>query len=157
MKTVATKSSLFNHITKITTLISIIYFSFLFNIKAQPPCNGIPHPGTIVAFQNPVCPGATFGIVYNSTESGVSFLWFSSTNGINFNPIPGAIQQQLFTSILQQTYFKCRIRCTQSGQTAFTQPLLITLIQPVINFPSTTVQLNSGESTHPDNTGYVTV
>ena len=156
MKTVATKSSLFKQIAKITTLILIISFSFLFNIKAQPPCNGIPQPGTIVAFQNPVCPGATFGIVYNSTESGVSFLWFSSTNGINFNPIPGAIQQQLFTSILQQTYFKCRIRCTQSGQTAFTQPLLITLIQPVINFPSTTVQLNSGESTHPDNTGYVT-
>ena len=156
MKTPFTNTMLCRQIAKITTLILILTFSLLLNIKAQPPCNGIPQPGTIIAFQNPVCPGATFGILLNPAQSGVTFLWHSSPDGINFNPIPGAIQQQLSTSILQPTYFSCRVRCTQSGQIAFTQPILITLIQPVINYPSTTVQLNNGESTHPDNTGYVT-
>ena len=157
MKNAATNSTLSGQIAKVTTLILILSFNFLFTIKAQPPCNGIPQAGNIIAFfQNPVCPGAPFTMLYNPVQSGITFQWQSSSNGINFFLIPNAFQQQLTTSVMQPTYFRVKVTCTQSGLFSVTNVLNTTLVQPVITYPAVSVQLNNGESTHPDNTGYVT-
>ena len=156
MKNAAKNSIASKRIASFAALIFLMSLCFLIDIKAQPPCNGMPQVGNINAFQNPVCPGVSFGMIYNPTQSGITFQWFSSSDGTNFFPIAGATQQQIFTSILQPTYFRIRVTCTQSGMSASSNPLLITLIQPVIQYPAANVTLTNGESTHPDNTGYVT-
>ena len=111
-----------------------------------------------LCISKPRLPGALFSLILNNIppQSGITYQWQSSTNGINFNNIAGAIQQQLLTSELQPTFYRCVVKCTASGLSSFSQPLLVTLIQPVIQYPNATVQLNNGESTSPDNTGYVT-
>ena len=158
MKTVAKNSTLLRQITKFTTLILIMSFSFLFNIKAQPPCNGMPQTSNTVASQNPVCPGVSFSVMLVGAppQSGLTYQWFSSTDGNNFSPINGANAQQLSTSQLQSTYYRCRVTCTQSGMSAFSFPCFVTMNQPVIQYPAANITLTNGESTHPDNTGYVT-
>ena len=156
MKKEATISNKLKQIVKFTTLILLMSFCFLLHIKAQPPCMGMPQAGNIFATQNPVCPGVSFALILNPIQSGTTFQWLSSGNGINFNPIPGANAQQLLTSQLQSTYYGVTITCTQSGMSTSSGPLLVTMDQPVIQYPAANITLTNGESTHPDNTGYVT-
>ena len=120
MKSATSSLRLINNVKRFIAALFFITITFFANSNAQ-PCGGIPQQGNIIAFQNPVCPGAFFVLLLTNPpqQTGINLQWFSSANGINFNPMPGANQQQLQISESQPTYYRCIITCTFSGQSSF--------------------------------------
>ena len=95
------------------------------------PCSGAPSPGTATA--NPtsrVCSGNSVLTLTNyTTDAGITFQWYSSTNNVNFNLISGANGVSYTTpSITTTTYYYCISTCTNSGLTDTSNTASVTVI-----------------------------
>lgn len=90
-------------------------------------CSGTPTPGNTLASANPVCPSATSTLTLQNatTGSGVTYQWFSSTDGVTYNPIGGATESSYVASQAIQTYYYCDVTC--SGNTGSSAPVLVTM------------------------------
>lgn len=90
-------------------------------------CSGTPTPGNTLASANPVCPSATTTLsLQNATSgSGITYQWFSSTDGVTYNPIGGATNATYVASQSVQTYYYCDVTC--SGNTGSSTPVLVTM------------------------------
>ena len=93
------------------------------------PCNGIPSPGNTLTSNGLVlCPGAqTILTLQNPTlGSGVTYQWFVSSDGVNYNPITGATGPSYSLTASVDEYYYCTITCSGFTSTSST-PAHITI------------------------------
>ncbi len=79
-----------------------------------PPCPTPPNPGFAAISDTVTCPGyilylqdTTHDLVY----LGLTFNWQSSSDGINYSDIPGAVYDTLSYTVNSQTWFRFRTTC----------------------------------------------
>ena len=92
------------------------------------PCSGTPAPGnTISSVGASVCPNANFNLSLQSPMmgSGITYQWYSSTDGVTYLPIPGANAGTYLTSINSPSYFYCSEDC--SGSATNSTPIYLTI------------------------------
>ncbi|MFM8241783.1 MAG: hypothetical protein ACKN86_03185, partial [Crocinitomicaceae bacterium] len=79
-------------------------------VSAAFPCSGVPAPGnTFCSAGNSVCPNSPINLTLQNPMlgSGITYQWFSSTDGVNYSPVVGANAATYSTSISVATYFYC--------------------------------------------------
>ena len=95
------------------------------------PCNGTPTAGT--ASIAPTSGGAATVFNLNDVGSsigGTTYQWqswsFGAAGYVNFGPSSSSPALS-FTGITNNTYFRCVVTCTYTGQSSITAPVLVTL------------------------------
>ncbi|PZR23373.1 MAG: hypothetical protein DI535_24115 [Citrobacter freundii] len=93
------------------------------------PCVLTPSGGTI---EGPAssCPGAAFELDVTGATfgSGLTYQWQSSPDGTIWTDIPGATSKRyIVTGLPAATHFRRQISCTQSGGTAYSTELEVTV------------------------------
>ncbi|MBM3431317.1 MAG: hypothetical protein FJX99_10065, partial [Bacteroidetes bacterium] len=87
-------------------------------VSAAFPCSGVPAPGnTLCSAGNSVCPNSPINLTLQNPMlgSGITYQWFSSTDGVNYSSIVGANAATYSTSISVATYFYCSEDCSGSS------------------------------------------
>jgi subtilisin-like proprotein convertase family protein len=99
---------------------------------ATNPCTGTPAPGNTIASANPVCPAVSFTLsLQNATAgSGVTYQWQSSPDGTTWTNISGATSSTYTTTILATTHYRCIVTCTNSGNSATSNPVQVNMNPP---------------------------
>ncbi len=89
--------------------------TFLSNV-----CTAPPTAGSVVSSLNPICPNTNFSLSLTGGTAGVgqTYQWQSSTDNINWSDIPGATNGGLSTSINAQTYYRCKVTCSNQTDTS---------------------------------------
>lgn len=110
---------------------------YTINITPAPTCSGTPVAGTASAPVSSLCSGGDGTTVtlsgYSSGVAGISFQWYSSTNGVDFAPISGQTSATLSTgSLTVDTQYYCTVTCAESGLTANSNTVAITVNNPLI-------------------------
>ena len=95
------------------------------NVTCIPPCDNTPTPGATMATQTFVCAGGTTVLSFPGYFSGVTYLWQSSVDGINWTDIRNATNPTCTTTVTSNTWFRCRLVCTSLSLTGYSDPLLI--------------------------------
>ena len=92
-------------------------------------CSGTPVPGNTVSSSNPVCPSATFTLSMSGTAAGcgTTCQWQSSTNGTTWTNISGATSATYTSTQTADTYYQCLVTCTNSGLSANSTSLYVTM------------------------------
>lgn len=100
-----------------------------------PNCSGTPAPGNTIALVASVCPGFSFDLsVENiSAESGVSYQWQSSPDGVTYSDITDADTAEITVTQSVETYYQCVVTCA-FGSAAVTIPVVITMNAPLTCF-----------------------
>ncbi len=98
------------------------------NFLNVPSCATIP-PHILTADDSIACVNqvVNFSLDTNlsSSVAGISYEWYSSTDGITYSPIAGASAVSYSATITGPTYFQAIIRCSVSGDSAVTSPVFI--------------------------------
>lgn len=110
---------------------------YTINITPAPTCSGTPVAGTASAPVSSLCSGGVGTTItlsgYTSGVVGISFQWYSSTNGVDFAPISGQTSATLSTgSLTVDTQYYCTVTCTESGLTANSNTVAVTVANPLI-------------------------
>ncbi len=107
-------------------------------ISISPPaaCSGVPAPGNTLASTNNQCQGSPVNLsIQQSPAIGLTYIWQTSPDNIaaytNVN-LPGATNASLTINPTANAYYKCVVTCTNSGQSASSAPLQVT-VQPCIS------------------------
>jgi hypothetical protein len=93
-----------------------------------PPCAGLPSPGnTISSLGNSICPNSNFvlSLQNQTTGSGVTYQWYSSTDGVTYAPITGANTSSYSSTMVSAVYYYCAVDC--SGSTTNSTPVSLTV------------------------------
>ena len=90
-------------------------------------CTSAPTPGNTISSVTSVCPTINFNLsLQNQTSgSGVSYQWQSSSDGTTWANVNGATNATLTTSQTAATYYRCQVTC--SGNTGTSTPVLVSL------------------------------
>ena len=101
-------------------------------IIAGNACSGTPVPGNTLATANSVCAGIDFTLSLSNTftETGITYQWQSSPDGSMWTDVSGAMSATLTTSQTSTTWYQCVVTCTNSGQSANSAPLQVTMDLP---------------------------
>ncbi|NMH29123.1 GEVED domain-containing protein [Flavobacterium silvaticum] len=96
-----------------------------FTFTPPAPCSGQPDGGTTVASANPVCLGVpvTLSVEGNTASIGISYLWQSSENGVDYADLTGETSNLYTTFQFADTYYRCKISC--GSQFAFSEPIQV--------------------------------
>ena len=96
------------------------------NILAAVPCSVIPSPGNTLASESTVCAGIDFSLSIQNIviESGLSYQWQSSPDGISWINIDSATSSTFVTSLSTSTYYQCIVTCSGFGS-ATSVPVLV--------------------------------
>ena len=100
-----------------------------YTFTAPVVCSGTPTPGNTVAASNPTCGnvGTTLSL-QNNVGTGIQYQWQSSPDGTTWNNISGATSPSYATGVMtSNTFYRASVTCTLSSQTAFSNPLQVTL------------------------------
>ena len=83
-------------------------------------CSGTPAPGNTVASVNPVVSGSTtvLSLQNQTTGSGVTYQWQSSSDGVAFSNISGANSNTYTATITGKTWYQCVVTCSGSSGTS---------------------------------------
>ena len=102
---------------------------YAYTVIALTPCTGTPDPGNTLSNLNPVCSGVNFtlSLQYSITTGGINYQWQSSPNGSTWINISGATNDTLTTSQTDSTYYRCVVTCTNSGLSANSTSLYVTM------------------------------
>ena len=92
---------------------------------AGTPCAGTPSPGFTLAGDTTLCVGESTSLsLENLTSgSGVSYQWYSSSDGITYTPLLNDTMSVLNVSQGPDTYYYCDVTC--SGSTGSSTPIMI--------------------------------
>ncbi|MBV6453925.1 MAG: hypothetical protein FNNCIFGK_01162 [Bacteroidia bacterium] len=106
------------------------YNNMQLEMVSNTPCAGTPAPGNTVASANPVCSGSNVNLtLQNSTSgSGVVYQWESADDAaftVNQTNLGTANSQSI--TVTSTKYYRCLVTCVASGQSAYSNPLQITL------------------------------
>lgn len=100
-------------------------------VDVQTPvgCSGTPSPGTTSASATTGCPGMSVQLSLPglAPATGLTFQWQQSTDGgatwTNFGPN----QAQVQTMVNVNTQFRCQVTCSNSGSSAHSTPVTVTV------------------------------
>lgn len=115
------------------------------NITSLSPCTAPPVGGTTQASVTAACANVPFivSLTGSSTGSGLSYQWEVSTNGFNWQLIPGATSAGTsYTLSGTAVYFRCALTC--SGSTAYSTPLYVPLNTFNNCYCTSTANFNTG-------------
>jgi hypothetical protein len=103
---------------------------FGINATPPPPCTGTPAPGNTVSSANPVCSGVNFNLSLQNPTSGtgVTYQWQSADDAAFTVGVTnlGTFSTQT-TSQTSAKYYRCNVTCTNSGMSAYSNPLQVTM------------------------------
>ena len=100
-------------------------------------CNGAPPTTTVLATSTSFCvpTNVTFSL-QSAYNSGTSFQWETSTDGLTYSPVTGATANNFSVTINTNLWVRCAISC--GSNTTTTAASVITYIDPtVVNYPHT--------------------
>lgn len=105
------------------------------NIIGSNPCAGTPEAGTTEASTTFIsCTGdVSLSLADASEESGLSYQWESSTDGINWVAAPGTDAVYEVSDLFITTYYRCQVTCIESEMTAASTPVTVTVDAPLVN------------------------
>ncbi|MBL7704546.1 MAG: T9SS type A sorting domain-containing protein [Taibaiella sp.] len=86
---------------------------------------GTPAPGATIASNNAnLCAGAIvkFSLTTIPTGPGLSYLWQSSLDGVNYTSITGATDTTFSTNVTA-AYYRCRVVCSGGPDTVYSTPV----------------------------------
>ncbi|MBS1939328.1 MAG: hypothetical protein JST38_00415, partial [Bacteroidetes bacterium] len=92
------------------------------------PCNATPAPGNTTGPAS-ICSGVNFtlGVQNNTTGSGVTYQWQSSTDGSTWANASGASTSTTYTTTqAASTWYRCQVTCAGNG-TGTSTPLQVAL------------------------------
>jgi hypothetical protein len=104
---------------------------FIGFVSFQPAndCSGTPNPGNTLSSVSAACANQTVNLsLQNSQDQGTTYQW-QSADDIDFTSNVqnlGTTSNQS-TTITGNTYFRCQVTCTFSGETTISTPVLVTL------------------------------
>ncbi len=109
------------------------------------PCSGTPVPGSTVATPASICPGINFVLTLPATpfQSGLTFQWQSSPDGVAWTNIAGATSRSLTTNQAVATYYRANVTC--SGNTAPSSTLLVPMNAPFACYCSSSATSTADE------------
>jgi subtilisin-like proprotein convertase family protein len=102
---------------------------FSINISQPTPCAGTPSPGNTLSSNLSACPSANFTLsLQNGTMgSGVTYQWQSGPSSTGpWTNFGGGTNTQV-TSLTADTWYRCVVTCTNSGQSGNSNPVQVTL------------------------------
>jgi hypothetical protein len=110
---------------------------YTINIAPAPTCSGTPVAGTASAANASLCSGGVGTTItlsgFTSGVLGISFQWYTSANGVDFAPISGQTSATLSTgSLTADAYYYCIVSCSESGLTATSNTVAVTVANPLI-------------------------
>lgn len=118
------------------------------NIVAQTPCSGTPVVGNTLS-TNPIpCPtnnSFTLSMDLIQVNSGITYQWQNSSDGITYSDIGGANSATLATSHTTSTYYQCKVTCTSSGLSATSSPLLLKYLATCYCTPTGNLTVSSND------------
>ena len=121
---------------------------FIGTVNFQPiaPCNALPNAGTINYIAG-FCNGQnkTYEIENYSFGDNLTFQWQSSTDGVTFTDIAGQTGFTLVRTMGTNSFFRMKLTCTNTSQTAFSPAILDTLYPPAYCTCNTYPQFTSEE------------
>jgi hypothetical protein len=93
----------------------------------QLPCSGNPAASDALSSAPSVCSGVNFTLSVNTaySESGITFQWQSSPDGMSYTDITGANAATLNTSQTSETWYQLVITCTNSGLSTTSTPVQV--------------------------------
>ncbi len=93
---------------------------YTINIVQQLPCVAPPTAGFTVASDSSVCAATSFTLsLLNATSgSGMSYVWQSSPDSINWSTISGASNYFYTTTQINSTYYRCILTCSSLSDTS---------------------------------------
>ncbi len=100
------------------------------NVLAGIACSGTPTPGASVSDLASVCSFDAFSLSLSPalTDCGLTYQWQSSANlGGPYVAIGGGTTQIFSTSQSTATYYRCLVTCTNSGFSATSTPVQVTM------------------------------
>jgi len=105
----------------------------LYALKEIADCYEFPDIINTYSSDESVCVNENFTLNTDyGMETGVTYKWFISVDGIFYTPIPGAVAPSLSTSQLTSSYYKCRFVCTFSGDVVESTPVFVSITSPEI-------------------------
>lgn len=122
-----------------------IYTGFL-SFADSNACLGTPSPGNTIASANNICAGQSLTLSLQNTTpgTGVTYQWKSSTDGVQFTNVDGAINPTLVVSPTVSTYYLCEVTCAAGPSTGASTAVQINFAN---NVASTTPGTRCGEGT----------
>lgn len=100
------------------------------NIVPLTNCSGMPAAGTATStISNILCAGANFtlGLSGSPIQGGITYQWQQSTDNITFTNMSGATGYNYTTTQSAPIrYYRARIICTNSNDTAYSAPVTVT-------------------------------
>jgi hypothetical protein len=93
---------------------------FRLTVNQATNCSGTPASSITLASTNPVCAGVPFTLSLSTLylNLGITYQWQSSSNGSVYSNISGATSFTYSAIQSAATYYRCKVTCTNSGQTA---------------------------------------
>ncbi|SEJ38963.1 hypothetical protein SAMN05660918_0200, partial [Flavobacterium terrigena] len=121
-----------NTIQSNTAALSAGYTGFL-SYAVSNACVGTPTPGATTATSTTLCFGGstTLGITSNPAGSGVTYQWQSSTDGVSYSDVVGAIASTYVASPTVITYYQCIVTCSAVPSSGTSTPIQITFTNNV--------------------------
>ena len=92
------------------------------------PCSGTPTAGTASSNPTVVCPTLPFtlSLTGSTAATGITYQWQSSPDNVVWTNISGATSTSFVTSQNVTTFYRAVVTCTNGGQSANTNSLLVT-------------------------------
>ena len=104
---------------------------YLVNVVAGNVCSGTPSPGNTTASITAACANTSFNLNIQNvpTATGISYQWQSSASPTGpWTNLTGATNFSATTTVTASLYYRCALTCSSSGQTGFSNPVLVTQI-----------------------------
>ncbi len=100
------------------------------NFQNVPTCATIP-PHVLIASDTIVCANTNFSLDLDTnlaaSTAGIVYEWESSTDGVTYSLISGASTASYIANITVPTYFRVKIKCSVSGDSSVTAPVMVDL------------------------------
>ncbi|HUM45572.1 MAG TPA: GEVED domain-containing protein [Chitinophagales bacterium] len=102
---------------------------YLLNITGATNCSGTPAPGATLSTEASVCANEQFTLSISNYQSntGISYQWQVSTNGIDYNNLNGATSATRIQTQTSEKWYRCKVTCDNSGLFAFSDPIQISM------------------------------
>ena len=117
---------LFNMVSNSDSLALTTLFS---STPTCAPCSALPAPGNTLSSNGlSLCPGTNSLLTLETTTlgSGVTYQWYSSTDGINYTAISGDTSNSLSITATTDIYYYCAVTCSGFNSTN-SNPVHITI------------------------------
>ncbi|MCS6916854.1 MAG: GEVED domain-containing protein [Chitinophagales bacterium] len=91
-------------------------------------CSGAPAAANTQSTVSAACSGIPFTLSLSITylDLGITYQWQRSTDGVSYTNITGATTKTYVATQSSATYYRCRVTCSNSGQSTNSSALLVT-------------------------------